>query len=255
MTDIWVKTDKGLKVRPGPTVWEMSQCHMVSHVGTLTDTKPWKNKESQKYQIWWHYWHYKTKINYECDESQTRWLCSRISFQHSAVLPDIQYKSVYTILTYDIWYLQYCNSYVTPSWTWLLGRYMEDIKLQTSSPDLALTSTYLELAMFSTEAEQMIITVHSCRFAQVKVTDGRALLYPEIKSDQILGLYSLTLGISSDVIWWGYNPVYTIWCGISYLWPTLLHTLLSLKMFLWAAVIHVELNNAWWVMACTVFNS
>ena len=72
---------------------------------------------------------------------------------------------------------------------------MEDIKLQTSSPDLALTITYLKLAMFSTEAEQMITTDHSCRFAQVKVTDGRALLYPEIKPDQIVGLYSLTLGI------------------------------------------------------------
>ena len=76
---------------------------------------------------------------------------------------------------------------------------MEDIKLQTSSPDQAkqqvLTITYLELAMFSTEAEQMIITDHSCRFAQVKATDGRALLYPEIKSDQIVGLCSLTLGM------------------------------------------------------------
>ena len=73
---------------------------------------------------------------------------------------------------------------------------MEDIELQTSSPDLALTTiTYLKLAMFSSEAEQMMSTVHSCRFAQVKVTDGRALLYPEIKSDQIVGLYSLTLGI------------------------------------------------------------
>ena len=38
---------------------------------------------------------------------------------------------------------------------------MEDIKLQTSSPDLALTSsTYLKLAMFSIEAEQMMITDH-----------------------------------------------------------------------------------------------
>ena len=72
---------------------------------------------------------------------------------------------------------------------------MEDIKLQTSSPDLALTSTYLKLAMFSIEAEQMMIPVRSCRFAQVKVTDGRASLYPEIKPDQIVGLYSLTLGI------------------------------------------------------------
>ena len=72
---------------------------------------------------------------------------------------------------------------------------MEDIKLQTSSPDLALTSTYLKLAMFSIEAEQMMISVRSCRFAQVKVTDGRASLYPEIKPDQIVGLYSLTLGI------------------------------------------------------------
>ena len=80
---------------------------------------------------------------------------------------------------------------------------MEDIKLQTSSPDQAkqqvlsavLTISYLKLAMFSIEAEQMIITDHSCRFAQVKVTDGRALLYPEIMSDQIVGLYSLTLGM------------------------------------------------------------
>ena len=63
---------------------------------------------------------------------------------------------------------------------------MEDIKLQTSSPDLALTITYLKLAMFSSEAQQMIITVLSSRFAQVKVTDGRALLYPEIKPDQIV---------------------------------------------------------------------
>ena len=70
---------------------------------------------------------------------------------------------------------------------------MEDIELQTSSPDL--TITYLKLATFYVEAQQMRITDHSSRFAQVKVTDGRALLYPEIKLDQIVGLYSLTLGI------------------------------------------------------------
>ena len=70
---------------------------------------------------------------------------------------------------------------------------MEDIELQTSSPHPAVT--YLKLGMFSSEAEQMVITVHSSRFAQVKLTDGRALLYPEIKSDQIVGLYSLTLGM------------------------------------------------------------
>ena len=49
--------------------------------------------------------------------------------------------------------------------------------------------------MFSVEAEQMILTDHSCRFAQVKATDGRALLYPEIKPDQIVGLYSLSMGM------------------------------------------------------------
>ena len=54
--------------------------------------------------------------------------------------------------------------------------------------------------MFSIEAEQMILTDHSCRFAQVKATDGRALLYPEIKPDQIVGLYSLTLGMLCDVV-------------------------------------------------------
>ena len=57
---------------------------------------------------------------------------------------------------------------------------------QSPAPDLPLTRTYLKLAMFSIEAERMMITVHSCRFAQVKVTDGRALLYPEIKPDQIV---------------------------------------------------------------------
>ena len=31
-------------------------------------------------------------------------------------------------------------------------------------------------------------------FHKVKVTDGASVLYPEIKPDQIVGLYSLTLG-------------------------------------------------------------
>ena len=54
---------------------------------------------------------------------------------------------------------------------------MEDIELQTSSPHPAVT--YLKLGMFSSEAEQMVITVHSWRFAQVKLTmtDGRVELY------------------------------------------------------------------------------
>ena len=78
---------------------------------------------------------------------------------------------------------------------WRILNYKHRPQTKPSSKCSLLTTSYLKLAMFSTEAEQMITTDHSCRFAQVKATDGRALLYPEIKPDQIVGLYSLTLGM------------------------------------------------------------
>ena len=129
---------------------------------------------------------------------------------------------------------------------------MEDIELQTSSPDL--TITYLKLATFYVEAQQMRITDHSSRFAQVKVTDGRALLYPEIKPDQIVGFYPSLWGCY--VMWCdGVNitQIYTLY-GVGYLIYVhfILHFSSLLRFHLKSRVkienvslsfCHVELNN------------
>lgn len=50
MRVIFVKIEKRLKGWRDPSVWE--DCHMVGHVGTLTETGHETTKKVEKYQIW-----------------------------------------------------------------------------------------------------------------------------------------------------------------------------------------------------------